>query len=101
MVSIHFQCGRELAARGDGTWRYDYSAQWNIPPIYAGHESEQDSRILSRTVIQTLFHFQNYIKAKRFFVGEPVWQPYNRPCDDMECRKDYVKKLVHNEFSVN
>ncbi|KAG7159275.1 1-2-dihydroxy-3-keto-5-methylthiopentene dioxygenase-like [Homarus americanus] len=33
---------------------------------------------------------EDYIKAIRLFVGEPVWTPYNRPADDMQARKDYV-----------
>ncbi|XP_015609860.1 1,2-dihydroxy-3-keto-5-methylthiopentene dioxygenase isoform X1 [Cephus cinctus] len=36
---------------------------------------------------------KNYIKAKRYFVGEPVWLPYNRPADEMECRKTYLEKI--------
>lgn len=39
------------------------------------------------------FLWQNFIKAKRYFVGEPVWMPYNRPADDMEARRDYLQKL--------
>ncbi|XP_054734201.1 acireductone dioxygenase isoform X1 [Anastrepha obliqua] len=34
----------------------------------------------------------NYIRAKRYFVGEPIWQPYNRPADGMECRQKYLRK---------
>ncbi|CRK99563.1 CLUMA_CG012878, isoform A [Clunio marinus] len=35
----------------------------------------------------------NFIRAKRYFVGEPVWLPHNRPADDMDCRKSYLNKL--------
>lgn len=35
----------------------------------------------------------DYIKAKRYFIGEPVWLPYNRPADDMDCRKKYLNQL--------
>ena len=37
--------------------------------------------------------FQNYVIAKRLFVGEPIWTPYNRPCDEMEIRKQYIESL--------
>lgn len=39
------------------------------------------------------FSLQNYTKAMRLFVGEPVWMAYNRPADDFETRKAYVNSL--------
>lgn len=42
--------------------------------------------------------FQNYIVARRFFVGEPVWTPHNRPADQMEARKDYIKNFDTGKF---
>ncbi|KAK2720220.1 hypothetical protein QYM36_004196 [Artemia franciscana] len=35
----------------------------------------------------------DYIKARRLFIGEPVWTPYNRPADDMEERKKYIDRM--------
>ncbi|KAF5289438.1 hypothetical protein FQR65_LT11811 [Abscondita terminalis] len=35
----------------------------------------------------------NYVKVKRFFIGEPVWTAHNRPVDEMECRKQYVESM--------
>lgn len=42
----------------------------------------------------------NFIKAKRYFVGEPVWLPYNRPADKMDCRHEYLDRL-NNGFTIN
>ncbi|KAL0392924.1 UNVERIFIED_CONTAM: 1,2-dihydroxy-3-keto-5-methylthiopentene dioxygenase 2 [Sesamum radiatum] len=36
----------------------------------------------------------NYIKAMRLFVGDPIWTPYNRPHDHLPARKDYVETFV-------
>lgn len=37
---------------------------------------------------------KNFIRAKRYFVGEPVWTPHNRPADNMECRKEYLATMI-------
>ncbi|CAG12452.1 unnamed protein product, partial [Tetraodon nigroviridis] len=36
---------------------------------------------------------QNYTKAMRLFVGEPVWKAYNRPADHFEIRQKYAASL--------
>ncbi|XP_077990198.1 acireductone dioxygenase-like [Glandiceps talaboti] len=36
---------------------------------------------------------KDYTKAKRFFVGEPVWTPHNRPCEEHPARKGYVENF--------
>lgn len=37
------------------------------------------------------------IHAMRLFIGQPVWTPFNRPCDEHESRKKYVKAFVEEE----
>ncbi|XP_054584322.1 acireductone dioxygenase [Eptesicus fuscus] len=37
---------------------------------------------------------QNYVKAMRLFVGEPVWTAHNRPADHLEARGQYVAFLA-------
>lgn len=42
---------------------------------------------------------QDYIKAMRLFVGEPVWTPHNRPSDDHPARAEYVKKMNGGRYT--
>ncbi|KAF6101892.1 acireductone dioxygenase 1 [Phyllostomus discolor] len=37
---------------------------------------------------------QNYVKAMRLFVGDPVWTAYNRPADHFPAREQYVALLA-------
>ncbi|XP_036191334.1 1,2-dihydroxy-3-keto-5-methylthiopentene dioxygenase [Myotis myotis] len=37
---------------------------------------------------------QNYVKAMRLFVGEPVWTAHNRPADHVEARGQYLTFLA-------
>ncbi|KAH6808928.1 RmlC-like cupins superfamily protein, partial [Perilla frutescens var. frutescens] len=36
----------------------------------------------------------NYIKAMRLFVGDPIWTPFNRPHDHLPARQEYVENFV-------
>ena len=37
---------------------------------------------------------EDCIHAMRLFVGQPVWTPFNRPCEEHESRKKYVKEFL-------
>ena len=39
----------------------------------------------------------NYIKAMRLFVGDPIWTPFNRPHDHLPARKEYLEAYVQKE----
>lgn len=60
------------------------SAKYNILPYF---------------YFNTNLFIQNFVRAKRFFVGEPVWTPYNRPADEMDCRKTY-EQLIKSKWDL-
>mmetsp|Transcript_12242 Transcript_12242/g.20079 ORF Transcript_12242/g.20079 Transcript_12242/m.20079 type:complete len:229 (+) Transcript_12242:45-731(+) len=40
---------------------------------------------------------EDCIHAMRLFVGQPVWTPFNRPCEEHESRKKYVEEFLLDE----
>lgn len=40
---------------------------------------------------------KNIIHAMRLFIGQPIWTPFNRPCDEHKSRKYYVDNYVEEK----
>lgn len=107
----HLHTDEEIRLVLDGSGYFDVrdnNDEWIRIQVVAGdliiipsgiyHRFTLDNKVIHLDSNQLInyswfFFFKNYIKAKRYFVGEPVWQPYNRPADDMTCRTDYLNKL--------
>lgn len=72
-----------------------------IPTGFAGRTcAARTTAVASDLVLEAGFTsqrvcvFQNYVKAMRLFVGEPVWTAYNRPADHFEARGQYLDFLA-------
>lgn len=61
-------------------------------PLYFDPAFPQELTVLSMNL--PVFPLQNYVKAMRLFVGEPVWTAYNRPADHFPAREQYQQFLA-------
>ncbi|XP_067613545.1 acireductone dioxygenase isoform X5 [Eurosta solidaginis] len=94
----HLHTDEEIRLVLDGSGYFDVREDLHVPRFDGGSDNwiriavETGDLIIIPAGIYHRFTLdtQNYIRAKRYFIGEPIWHPYNRPAEHMECRQKYL-----------